>query len=112
MLRSVVTSLSALAKALGTFHTISDPYLESTGWHFSDVASKNIAAVEGGEMSPSRYVEWALQQLEAEQARALICLDAAVAVAAVEIAEREIGTKKQAQIVRRGKLNCRGVGCR
>lgn len=61
-----------------------------------------MKAVEAGTMSPTAYVEWALNQVESERERAKTCLDDNVASQVVKIIRKETGVKVVDKIVRRG----------
>lgn len=102
MLRPAVTSTTKLAKLLGTFDTLSEPYVSQANSHYSEHAETNIAAVESGSMSSSKYVSWVLDRVGEERERAGTCLDQTVAKQVVHVVRVQCGYKMSKRIVRRG----------
>ena len=102
--RLIVKEITSIAKILSSFHTLSDPYLESVGWYFTDEVEEKIQKVDKGQLSPGGYILWVIEQVEEETKRAKECLDGDVAISAVKIVQFEAGFKRRDQIIRKGKL--------
>jgi hypothetical protein len=103
MLRPTVTSVTALAKLLDTFSTLSEPYVSLTNSHYSERAETNIISVESGTMSASKYVEWVQAKVTEERERACLCMDPSVAKQVVHVVRVQSGYKMSKRIVRRGR---------
>lgn len=92
-----------LAKHLGVFETISQPYIELTRAHYETVAGTHAANVESGSFTGAEYVSWALSKEEEERQRADRVLSADVAEKVVVLARHEAGEKVAHSVVRQGK---------
>lgn len=102
-LRPTVTAVTALAKLLDTFGTLSEPYVTLANSHYSEHAETNITSVESASMSPSKYVSWVLEKVAEERERASVCLDQSVAKQVVHVVRVQCGYKMSKRIVRRGR---------
>ena len=102
-LRPTVTAVTALAKLLDTFGTLSEPYVTLANSHYSEHAETNITSVESASMSPSKYVSWVLEKVAEERERASICMDQSVAKQVVHVVRVQCGYKMSKRIVRRGR---------
>lgn len=102
--RPHVVSLTALSKLLSAFSTLSVPYVDFATDHYSSIAKSNVASVESGGMSTTRYIEWALAKVDEERERATTCLDSSTAERVVKVVRAEGGTKMAKRVVRRGAL--------
>ncbi len=103
-LRPTISSLTALAKLLCAFSTLSQPYIDLTRSHYAEAASTNMSSVESGTMSATRYIEWTLQKVDEERERAEARVAPEIAEEAVKGVRSEAGEKIGKRIVRRGKL--------
>ncbi|WOO85803.1 Cullin-4A [Vanrija pseudolonga] len=98
--RYAVMAVVTLAKHLGVFETISQPYIELTRAHYETVAGTHAANVESGSFTGAEYVSWALSKEEEEKQRADRVLSAEVAGKVVELARHEAGEKVTHSVVR------------
>ena len=102
-MRTIISSLTALAGLLSALSTLSEPYIELTTSHFTDTATSNIASVEAGTMSATRYIEWTLQKINEEQERAEACISNEVAQDVMRVVGNEAGTKMASRSVQKGQ---------
>jgi hypothetical protein len=58
--------------------------------------------VEGGKMSPTGYIEWVMEQVQAEDERARSTMSAEVAGQVVNVVRVQAGYKMSKRIVSRG----------
>ncbi|WVR09664.1 hypothetical protein IAU60_006739 [Kwoniella sp. DSM 27419] len=98
--RDIVASLVSLSRLLKTFDTLADPYIELATSHYRDSATDLLATVQQGATTAIKYVDWVLEKVEEERARAHACFDQAVADQAVTVTRREAGGDKGDQVVR------------
>ncbi|KAK4685778.1 hypothetical protein P7C73_g4368, partial [Tremellales sp. Uapishka_1] len=88
-LRPIITSLTTLANLLSVYERFSETYLEETSTYYERKAEEDVAQVEGGTMSPTKYVEWVLDKVGEERERAASCMSAKTGDQAVDIVRKE-----------------------
>lgn len=75
--RPTIIAITALSKLLDRYTSILTPYQNDAIGYYTAQAEVNIggATSEDQSMSPTRYVEWAMEKVEEERERVATCLD-------------------------------------
>ncbi|WWD19893.1 hypothetical protein CI109_104362 [Kwoniella shandongensis] len=99
--RPTISSVSALAKLLSTFSTLSEPFVDLTTSYYQSSSMSYVDSVEQGGMSATKYVEWVLEKVDEEKERGEACLSIEVAERVVQVVRREAGEEKGTKIIQR-----------
>jgi hypothetical protein len=75
--RPTIIAITALSKLLDRYTSLLTPYQNDAIGYYTAQAEANIwgANSEEQSMSPTRYVEWAMEKVEEERERVATCLD-------------------------------------
>jgi cullin-4 len=104
-LRPTIKAVIQLFEAMSSSAMLRDMYVAETATHYDTVVEKNVKAVEQGEMSPTRYIEWALEKVEEEKERAQLCFTAVVTQTVVDVVRDKAGRLVGDRVVAPGEFD-------